>query len=203
MKKIDYYFKKYKISIILLIIITFITFIIFIIFLLYNFYINIEKNNKINYKNNYKLEHFVDNNIVTPMPNNNNFNIRSSSSEQIFDYGIEEMSTNSLNTGKENKKELETTTMPITTPANNSPIFYKINFHKLFNNPPKVFTQIILNDANNTENVMTVNVFNITPNSFNYTVRGVSNKSIGSSGKMKGIMLNNNYPVKFSWMAIG
>jgi hypothetical protein len=189
MKKIDYYFKNYKISIILLVIF------VFIIFLLYILYKNIEKR-KIKYKNEKEIENFFNNSIITTMqPNKNNNNCNSCNSSgttQIFDYGIEDMSTNNSRLAKIILEESSSST----------PSFNKINFHKLFNTPPKVFTQIILNDANNTENVMTVDVFNITPQSFNYTIRGVSNKNIGSSGKMKGIMLNNNYPVKFSWMAL-
>lgn len=190
MKKINKYFKNnknYKILFVILLLVIFG----FIIFLLYIFYKNIGKR-KIKYKN--EIENFVDNSIITTMqPNNNCNSCNSSSSAQIFDYGIEDMNTNSASTAK---IILEESTASATS-------FHKINFHKLFNSPPKVFTQIILNDANNTENVMTIDVFNITPQSFNYTIRGVSNKNIGTSGKMKGIMLNNSYQVKFSWMAIG
>ena len=198
MKKINKYFKNNnnnnnnnnKILFVILLLVIFG----FIIFLLYIFYKNIGKR-KIKYKN--EIENFVDNSIITTMqPNNNDNNscnsCNSSSSAQIFDYGIEDMSTNNTSAAKIIQEE---STASATS-------FHKINFHKLFNSPPKVFTQIILNDANNTENVMTIDVFNITPQSFNYTIRGVSNKNIGTSGKMKGIMLNNSYPVKFSWMAI-
>ena len=186
MTKIYNYFKNFKILLILLIII-----IIIIIFLLY-FHKNIGQK-KFKYVK--ELENFVDNSIITTMQPNNNNNCNScnsSSSAQTFDYGIEDMGTNSARADKIIQEE----STSIATS------FHKINFHKLFNSPPKVFTQIILDNANNTENVMTVDIFNITPQSFNYTIRGVSNKNIGTSGKMKGIMLNNNYPVKFSWMAI-
>ena len=85
----------------------------------------------------------------------------------------------------------------------NETIGRSINFHKIFSKNPQVFTQIIGN-SNDVNNIMTINVLdNITTQNFNYIVRGVSNKNIGTDGKMKVLGINNKYPVKFYWMAIG
>ena len=108
--------------------------------------------------------------------NNNNSN-------QEFDYGIEKIVIDSSYND--------------TTPR-------LIKFHKKFSKIPQVFTQIISNDPNNIDNIMTVNVMdNITSQDFNYIIRGVSNKNVGADGKMKVLSINNSLPVSFYWMAIG
>lgn len=109
-------------------------------------------------------------------PCNNN------SSEQIFDYGVETIMIDS---------------------TYNEKIGRSINFHKIFSKIPQVFTQIIGN-SNDIDNIMTINVLdNITTQNFNYILRGISNKNIGTDGKMKVLGINNKNPVKFYWMAIG
>ena len=110
--------------------------------------------------------------------NNNNNN-----SNEQFDYGVEKV---------------------IIDGSYNDTIPRSINFHKIFKKQPQVFTQIISNDPKNIDNIATINVMdNITSQNFNYIIRGVSNKNIGTDGKMKVLSINNSFPVSFYWMAIG
>lgn len=82
-----------------------------------------------------------------------------------------------------------------------------IKFKKTFIVPPKIFVQIVNNSENPEESITvpTIQIIekSITTSEFQYVVRAVSNKTIGSN-KMKVLGLNNNYyPFSFHWMAIG
>jgi hypothetical protein len=114
--------------------------------------------------------------------NFDNCNCDNNNSGSNFDYGVETVIIDST----------YNETVPRT-----------IKFHKIFSKIPQVFTQIIGN-SNDIDNIMTINVLdNITTQNFNYIIRGVSNKNIGTDGKMKVLGINNKHPVKFYWMAIG
>jgi O-antigen/teichoic acid export membrane protein len=76
-----------------------------------------------------------------------------------------------------------------------------ITFNKPFLNPPLVFTQVIGN-SNSATNIFSVQVFNVTNTSFDYSVNQISNKDVNnSSGNFSISSLVSCNTQSFYWMA--